>query len=227
MSGFHWKFQFNKSSFSLSIYVPLVLILLMRSILLASLFRLLILPTGLLCYVFYAMYDAPSTSVYCYLPPRVWLFGPMLMPIGQRIYLTGDSLISWKSKKQSVIARSTADAKYRAMASATPEVVWLRWLLFDMGVSLHSSTPLYCDNSSTIQIVNNSVFHERAKHIEIDCHFVCQHLQPGTIILPCVRLSLQLAIFFTKTHFRPISFSPWETDDTLCTHILSLRLGVK
>lgn len=147
--------------------------------------------------------------------------------LGRGIYLTGDSLISWKSKKQSVIARSTAEAEYRAMASATAEVVWLQWLLFDMGVSLHSSMPLYCDNSSTIQIANNSVFHEQTKHIEIDCHFVCQHLQPGTIFLPCVRLSLQLAIFFTKTHFRPISFSPWQTNDTLCTHILSLRLGVK
>ncbi|XP_043720937.1 uncharacterized mitochondrial protein AtMg00810-like [Telopea speciosissima] len=88
----------------------------------------------------------------------------------------GDSLISWKSKKQSVIARSSAEAEYRAMAHATAEIVWLRWLLFDMGVFLFSSTPLYCDNRSAIQIAHNSIFHERTKLIEIDCHFVRQHL---------------------------------------------------
>ena len=112
----------------------------------------------------------------------------------------GDSLISWKSKKQSVVARSTAEAEYRAMAHATAEIVWLRWLLSDMGVSLVTSTPLYCDNKSAIQIAHNSVFHERTKHIEIDCHFVRQHLQSGTIDLPFVSSSLQLADFFTKTH---------------------------
>jgi hypothetical protein len=112
----------------------------------------------------------------------------------------GDSLISWKSKKQSVIARSTAEAEYRAMAHATSEVVWLRWLLSDMGVSLSSPTPLYCDNKSAIQIAHNTVFHERTKHIEIDCHFIRHHLQSGTITLPFVSSSLQLADFFTKTH---------------------------
>ena len=112
----------------------------------------------------------------------------------------GDSLVSWKSKKQSVVARSTAEAEYRAMAHATSEIVWLRWLLSDMGVTYSSPTPLYCDNKSAIQIAHNSFFHERTKHIEIDCHFVRQHLQSGTIALPFVSTTLLLADFFTKTH---------------------------
>ncbi|XP_058187678.1 uncharacterized mitochondrial protein AtMg00810-like [Rhododendron vialii] len=112
----------------------------------------------------------------------------------------GDSLISWKSKKQSVIARFTAEAEYRAMAHATSEVVWLRWLLSDMGVTISSPTPLFCDNKSAIQIAHNSVFHECTKHIEIDCHFVRHHLQSGTIALPFISSSLQLADFFTETH---------------------------
>ena len=62
----------------------------------------------------------------------------------------GDSLISWRSKKQSVVARSTAEAEYRAMAHATSEIVWLRWLISEMGVSVTSPTPLYCDNKSAI-----------------------------------------------------------------------------
>ncbi|XP_047326371.1 uncharacterized mitochondrial protein AtMg00810-like [Impatiens glandulifera] len=58
----------------------------------------------------------------------------------------GDSLISWKSKKQDVISRTSTEAEYHVMASTTFETVWLRWLLADMGVFLHEPTPLFCDN---------------------------------------------------------------------------------
>ncbi|CAJ2668756.1 uncharacterized mitochondrial protein AtMg00810-like [Trifolium pratense] len=112
----------------------------------------------------------------------------------------GDSLISWKSKKQDIVSRSSTEAEYRAMASTTTEIVWLRWLLCDMGVPLYEPTPMYCDNKSAIQIAHNSVFHERTKHIEIDCHFTRHHLQHGTITLPFISSSLQIADLFTKTH---------------------------
>ena len=62
-----------------------------------------------------------------------------------RIFL-GDSLISWKSKKQSIVSQSSTEAEYRDMASTTKEIVWLRWLLVDMGVFLSHPTPMYCDN---------------------------------------------------------------------------------
>ncbi|KAJ9562057.1 hypothetical protein OSB04_007217 [Centaurea solstitialis] len=110
----------------------------------------------------------------------------------------GDSLISWKSKKQVVVSRSSTEAKYRAMAVTTSEIVWLRWLLSDMGVDVSQPTPLHCDNKSAMQIAKNSVFHERTKHIEIDCHFTRQHLQLGTISLPFVPSALQIADIFTK-----------------------------
>ena len=115
----------------------------------------------------------------------------------------GDSLISWKSKKQSVVSKSSTEAEYRAMASTTTEIVWLRWLLTDMGVSVSSPTPMFCDNKSAIQIAHNSVFHERTKHIEIDCHLTRHHLQHGTISLPFVSSSMQLADLFTKSHPLP------------------------
>jgi hypothetical protein len=112
----------------------------------------------------------------------------------------GDSLISWKSKKQSIISESSTEAEYRAIASTTKDIVWLRWLLVAMGMSFSHPTPMYCDNQSSIQIPYNSVFHERTKHIEIDCHLTRHHLKYGTIALPFVPSSLQNADFFTKAH---------------------------
>lgn len=91
-------------------------------------------------------------------------------------FLLGTSLISWRSKKQSIVARSSTEVEYRALADTISELLWLRWLLQDMSVSLSSATPVYCDNRSAIQIAHNDVFHERIKHIEIDCHFVRHHL---------------------------------------------------
>jgi hypothetical protein len=109
----------------------------------------------------------------------------------------GDSLISWKSKKQSIISQSSTEAEYRAMTSTTKEIVWL---LADMRIFFSHPTPMYCDNQSSIQIAHNSVFHERTKHIEINCHLTHHHLKHGTIALPFVPSSLQIADFFTKTH---------------------------
>jgi hypothetical protein len=71
-----------------------------------------------------------------------------------------DSLISWKSKKQSIVSQSSTEAEYRAMTSTTKEIVWLHWLLADMRVSLSHLTLMYCDNQSSIQIAHNLFFHE-------------------------------------------------------------------
>ncbi|XP_026449789.1 uncharacterized protein LOC113349954 [Papaver somniferum] len=115
----------------------------------------------------------------------------------------GNSLISWRSKKQSVVSRSSVEAEYRAMTHTTSEIVWLRWLLGDMGIHLTESTPLYCDNKAAIDIAHNDVFHERTKHIEIDCHFVQRYFKKKTITLPYVSSQFQLADLFTKSLSSP------------------------
>ena len=85
------------------------------------------------------------------------------------------------------------------MTSTTKKIIWLGWLLANMRVSLSHPTLMYCDNQSSIQIDHNSVFHERTKHIEIDCHLTHHHLKHDTNTLPC--LFFFLADFFTKSHF--------------------------
>ena len=111
----------------------------------------------------------------------------------------GNSLISWNIKKQTVVVRSSSEAEYRTMASTTAEIVWLRWLLADLGISLSAPTPMYYNNTSAIQIAHKS-FHERTKHIEIDCHFVHHHFQLGTISFPLLPSTMQLTNFLMKSH---------------------------
>ena len=98
------------------------------------------------------------------------------------------------------MTRSSTEAEYRALADTTFELLWLRWLLQDLGVSTSSATPNYCDNRSAIQIARNDVFHERTKHIEIDCHLVWHHLLQGSLQLIPVSSHNQLADIFTKSH---------------------------
>ena len=95
--------------------------------------------------------------------------------------MLGTSLVSWRSKKQDVVSRSSTEAEYRALADTTCELVWLRWLLVDMDAPQPTATSLYCDNRSTIYIAHNDVFHERTKQIGIDCHITRQHLKKGNL----------------------------------------------
>ena len=84
----------------------------------------------------------------------------------------GGDLVTWKSKKQSVVSRSNVEFEYRALTQSVCELMWLHQLLMEVGIKTLDLAKLWCDNQAALYIVSNPVFHEQTKCIEIDCHFV-------------------------------------------------------
>ena len=114
------------------------------------------------------------------------------------VVLLGDSLVSWKTKKQDRVSLSSAEAEYRSMTAAVQELLWIKELLESIGISHHDSMKLICDSKSALHIAANLVFHEHTKHIENDCHFIRDEIKRGTVATSHVRTTEQLADLLTK-----------------------------
>lgn len=110
----------------------------------------------------------------------------------------GGNLVTWKSKKQSVVARSSAEAEFRAMAQGICELLWLKIILEDLRIKSDAPMRLYCDNKSAISIAHNPVQHDRTKHIEVDRHFIKEKLDSGLICTSYVSSQDNLADILTK-----------------------------
>jgi hypothetical protein len=110
----------------------------------------------------------------------------------------GDNLISWSSKRQLTVSRSSAEAEYRAVAHVVAESCWVRNLLQELHCPLDRSTVVYCDNVSAVYLSVNPVQHRRTKHIEIDIHFVRDKVQVGEVRVLHIPTASQYADIFTK-----------------------------
>lgn len=107
-------------------------------------------------------------------------------------------MISWKSKKQATISRSSTEAEYSGLSSSTGEIVWIQQLLLNLQVQLSQPALIFCENQAAIHIATNPIIHESTKHIEIDCHFIRDNINDGFIKLLEVQTQHQLADVFTK-----------------------------
>ncbi|GAV66137.1 hypothetical protein CFOL_v3_09647 [Cephalotus follicularis] len=109
----------------------------------------------------------------------------------------GGNLVTWRGKKQNVVARSSVESEFRAMTQGICELLWLKIILEDLKIKWEGLMKLYCANKSTINIAHNPVQQDRTKHIEIDRHFIKEKLE-GLICISYVSSGSQLADVLTK-----------------------------
>ncbi|KAL0413994.1 UNVERIFIED_CONTAM: Retrovirus-related Pol polyprotein from transposon RE2 [Sesamum radiatum] len=108
------------------------------------------------------------------------------------------ALVSWKTKKQATVSKSIAEAEYRSLASTVCELTWISYLLQYLGISFPKPIPLFCDNKAAVHITANPVFHERTKHLEIDCHIVRDKFKEGFVTPTHISAKEQIADILTK-----------------------------
>ncbi|KAK2373624.1 putative mitochondrial protein [Trifolium repens] len=115
---------------------------------------------------------------------------------GACIYV-GPNLVSWWSKKQTLVARSNAEAEYRSLANLSLEILWLQSLLTELGCKFYTPKIL-CDNLSTVSLAHNPTLHYRTKHMELDIFFVREKVLNRSLIVSHVPAQDQWADVLTK-----------------------------
>ena len=111
--------------------------------------------------------------------------------------LLDGKLVSWKSKKQTCVAISTAEAEYIAAAACTSQIIWIQSQLRDYAINM-KKVPLYCDSQSAIRICPNPLQHSKTKHIALRYHFIKDHVEDGNIEIHFVKTTEQFVDIFTK-----------------------------
>eukprot|EP00253_Pinus_taeda_P006250 PITA_06250 len=114
------------------------------------------------------------------------------------VFHMGSGVISWASKKQSIVALSTAEAEYVAATAAACQAVWMRRMLRSLSQEQAKATVIFCDNSSAIALSKNSMFHKRTKHIDTRFHYIRELVNNGEIVLEHCRTQEQVADILTK-----------------------------
>ena len=109
-----------------------------------------------------------------------------------------NNTISWCSKKQKTVAKSTTEAEYVALSFATQEAIWLRCLLKNIGTKEDGSSTIFEDNNGAIELSRNPKFHDRTKHIDVAHHFVREQVNQNNISVKYCPTQNMLADGMTK-----------------------------
>lgn len=123
------------------------------------------------------------------------------------IIFLGSQPISWTTKKQTGVARSSTEAEYRAVANTASELRWIVSLLLELGIPITTVPTVYCDNIGATYLCASPVFHSRMKHIALDYHFVRGQIQNKLLRVTHVSTNDQLADGLTK----PLTRAPFQT----------------
>lgn len=127
--------------------------------------------------------DTRSTSSYC---SFVW-----------------ENLVSWKSQKQIVVSKSSAESELRALAQGIMKELQLKRVLEEILVKVDSPLKLYCDNKAAISVALNPIQHEKSKHVVVDRHFIKGNVEEGIICLTFLPTNLQATNIMTKGLHKP------------------------
>jgi hypothetical protein len=108
-------------------------------------------------------------------------------------------LIAWSARKQSTVSRLSTESEYKALSNATAKLIWVQSLLQELGISQAKPPVLQCDNIGVTYLSSNLVFHARTKHIEVDFHFICEHVN---------KKQVQIRFISSKDQVADISIKP-------------------
>jgi hypothetical protein len=126
-----------------------------------------------------------------------WQYRWSTIQRGYAIFYEGN-LIAWSARKQSTVSRSSTESEYKALANATAELIWVQSLLKELGVHQTQSPVLWCDNIGATYLSSNPIFHARTKHIQVDFHFVWEHVTQKQQHILFISSKDQVANIFTK-----------------------------
>jgi hypothetical protein len=139
--------------------------------------------------------DAQQIEVYC---DAHYAADGDRKSISGHVSTLASSPISWQAKKQTTVAQSTVESEYAAMAHAAKELIWLQHLLRDIGMSKYAPTILRCDNQGAISLARNPSHHAKTKHVDVQLHFIRDHIEKGTIRVEYCPTEDMLADIMTK-----------------------------
>ncbi|KAI3655342.1 hypothetical protein MP638_004426, partial [Amoeboaphelidium occidentale] len=101
--------------------------------------------------------------------------------IGAYVFMSNGGAVSWVSKKQGTVAKSTTEAEYMALSQATSEAIWFRQLMMELKIDQNPQVIIYGDNQGALKLSKNPQFHNRTKHIDIAYHFIRERIELGEI----------------------------------------------